>query len=390
MQGKTYSPEYREYRDKLSGRRITQLTDYFAHSNHLYFTNQTFYKGDIIFKSQRDNASNLFRLHMDSMSIQQLTDLPQPSYANRYFDRLLISYVHEGNEEVYMFYLGQVLALNLRTLKQRVLYEAPEGYYLSSGSPSADGRYVVASINENKVHREFEGGFYETWAAFPETQLVRIEVETGKAETVYAEKYWIKHVNLSPTVPNLLTFCHEGPWDRIDHRVWLLNIDSGKASKVVPDQGPCKSVGHEYWMADGVRLGYHGRKTEPGGEVHGYFGSIKYDNSEQVELDFPFHSHHFHSNDLNLIVGDGQRIVNPHILVWKRTEAGFDEPRVLAYHGGMAINAATHVHPRFTADTAHVLYTSDRGGYANLYLVEVGEVDDLPLLADLQAKKTNN
>lgn len=387
MQGTLFKPEFREYRDQISGRRIVQLTDYFAHSNHLYFTNETFFQGDIIFKSQRGNASNLFRLDMNSMQIVQLTDLPQPGYDDRYFDRLLLSYVHEGNEEVYMFYLGQVLALNLKTLRQRVLYNTPEGYYLSSGSPSADGKYIVVSINENKVHREFEGGFYETWAAFPETRLIRIDIETGATDTVYAEPYWIKHVNLSPTVPNLLTFCHEGPWDRIDHRVWLLDLNTGEASKVVLDQGPQKSVGHEYWFTDGVRLGYHGRKVQPDGQIHGYFGSIRYDNTEQTEIDFPFQSHHFHSNDLELIVGDGQRITNPHVLLWKRTDAGFDQPRVLAYHGGMAINAATHVHPRFTADTSQVLYTSDRGGYANLYLVEVGDVEALPLLADVQASK---
>ncbi|WP_274653110.1 oligogalacturonate lyase family protein [Paenibacillus humicola] len=387
MQGKIYKPEYREYRDRISGRRIVQLTDYFAHSNHLYFTNHTFYRDDIIFKSQRGNASNLFRLHRDSMEIEQLTDLPQPSYKDRYFDRLLVSCVHEGSGEVYMFYLGRVLALHLRTFRLRTLYDTPEGYYLSSGSPSADGKYVIVSINENKVHREFEGGFYETWAAYPETRLVRIELETGRTDTVYAENYWIKHVNLSPTMPQLLTFCHEGPWDRIDHRVWLMDLSTGSVTKVITDQGPDKSVGHEYWLADGMRLGYHGRKREPGGTLHGYFGMIKYDNTEQVEVDFPFHSHHFHSSGPDLVVGDGQRIENPHVLLWKRSGNAFDPPRVLAYHGGMAINAATHVHPRFTPDESQVLFTSDRGGYANLYLADVGNVDDLPTLAEVAGKK---
>jgi oligogalacturonide lyase len=387
MQGKKFSPEYREYKDKVSGRRILQLTDYFTHSNHFYFTNHTFFQGDLIFKSQRGNSSNVFRLHMDTMEIEQLTDLPQTPLDDRFYDRMQHSYVHEGNEEVYMFYLGKVFALHLRTLKLRVLYETPDGFKLSSGSPSADGKYVFASINENKVHREFEDGFFETWAAFPETRIVRIEVETGKSEVAYAEKYWIKHVNMSPTVPNLMTFCHEGPWHKVDHRVWLLNTDTGETSKIVTDQSPQKTVGHEYWLADGERLGYHGKKTEADGSVHGYFGFIRHDNTEQTELDFPFHSQHFHSNDMDLIVGDGQRITNPHILLWKQEDNGYSEPRVLAYHGGMSILQASHVHPRFTEDGKQVLYTSDRGGYANIYLAEVGDTDDLPKLADVQANK---
>jgi len=44
------------------------------------------------------------------------------------------------------------------------------------------------------------------------------------------------------------------------------------------------------------------------------------------------------------------------------------------------------VHPRFTEDGQQVLYTSDRGGYANIYLAEVGSTKDLPTLAEVQAR----
>ncbi|WP_274653112.1 hypothetical protein [Paenibacillus humicola] len=90
---------------------------------------------------------------------------------------------------------------------------------------------------------------------------------------------------------------------------------------------------------------------------------------------------------MELIVGDGQRFVNPHILLWKRKGSDFEEPRVLACHGGMSILQASHVHPLFTEDGSRVLYTSDRGGYANIYLAEVGDPDDLPKLSDVQSKK---
>lgn len=110
MKGTKFSPEYREYKDKVSGRTIRQLTDYFTHSNHFYFTNHTFFQGDIIFKSQRGNSSNLYRLHMNSMVIEQLTDLPQTPLDDRFYDRMQHSCVHEGNEEAYMFYLGSICA----------------------------------------------------------------------------------------------------------------------------------------------------------------------------------------------------------------------------------------------------------------------------------------
>ena len=41
-------------------------------------------------------------------------------------------------------------------------------------------------------------------------------------------------------------------------------------------------------------------------------------------------------------------------------------------------NQHAHCHPRFTPDGKAVLYTSDLTAYSNMYLVEVGEFDELP------------
>ncbi len=42
-----------------------------------------------------------------------------------------------------------------------------------------------------------------------------------------------------------------------------------------------------------------------------------------------------------------------------------------------------HCHPRFTLDGKSVLYTSDLTGYSNMYLVDIGDFDDLPDLSGL-------
>jgi len=39
-----------------------------------------------------------------------------------------------------------------------------------------------------------------------------------------------------------------------------------------------------------------------------------------------------------------------------------------------------HVHPRIAPDGKTVVYTSDRTGYGQLYEVEIGDVDELPVL----------
>jgi oligogalacturonide lyase len=44
--GKTYhDPQFR-YVDSYSGREVLQLTDYYGHSNHFYFTDPCWFNGD--------------------------------------------------------------------------------------------------------------------------------------------------------------------------------------------------------------------------------------------------------------------------------------------------------------------------------------------------------
>ena len=60
--GDTFQDTIFRYTDSYSGREITRLTDYFGHSNHLYFTDPCWYDNDtsFIFTSDRDGKSNLY------------------------------------------------------------------------------------------------------------------------------------------------------------------------------------------------------------------------------------------------------------------------------------------------------------------------------------------
>src|SRR5215208_7090121 len=74
--GRTYAPEWREYKDPLTRRRVRQLTDSPAEDYHLYFYNPCVTPDGryLIFISERTGVSNLFRLELQNGSIVQLTD----------------------------------------------------------------------------------------------------------------------------------------------------------------------------------------------------------------------------------------------------------------------------------------------------------------------------
>jgi len=372
--GRKWPHEWSEYEDPRSGARVRRLTDYKGHSHHLYFTNPGWWDGGrrLLFGSDRENRSNLFSIELESGEITQLTDLEKDT-------GFLATSVNPTRPEAYFWYDRAVVALELESLELRTLWRLPDGFRSSMINCTADGRHVCAGIVEDVSDRVrtplkyIYAGFADTWAAHPLSRIMLVPTDGGPAEVVWEEKTWIGHVNTSPTKAHLLTFCHEGPWDRVDNRIWGLDLESGRAWRIRPREAG-ESVGHEYWHADGEYIGYHGRW--PDGRR--FFGRIRYDNTDRTEVDFPHETGHIHSNDFNLIVGDGYR--NECVRLWRWNGQGFDGPRALCEHHSSFHVQEVHVHPRFSPDGSYVVYTSDATGYGNVYQVWLKDFDSLPPL----------
>jgi oligogalacturonide lyase len=376
---RTWPAEVREFTDRLTGAAIRQLTRYKGHSNHLYFTNPGWYDGGrrMVFQSDRENRTNLFSIELATGGITQISETDGGAMQSMY--------LNPTRDEGYFWCGPEVRAIDLHSGEERTLHAIEPDWNHSNISVTADGRYVCTADRE-PVDLPFEVeirtgyvGFPETFKARPRCRIWRIPIDGGTAEVVHEEPCWIGHVNTSPTDPDLLSFCHEGPWERVDQRMWGLRPSEGKAWKIRPEQ-PGEAIGHEYWLADGQTLGYHGRTAA--GEV---FGFIRHDNTEQVEAPFPTGSQHFHSNDRSLIIGDGHGGRTPYILLWTFDGQAFSEPRVLCIHRCSRHIQRTHVHPRLTPDGTQVVYTSDHTGYGQVHLVDVPErIESLPTIDEAQ------
>ena len=101
-----------------------------------------------------------------------------------------------------------------------------------------------------------------------------------------------------------------------------------------------------------------------------------------METPFSFGSQHFHSCDLDLIVGDGEP-GDPHLLLWRYREGGFEGPKVLALHLASRHMGYLHVHPCLSPDRSQIVYTSDPRGYGQVFMVRVPEFDALPDRSDV-------
>jgi len=373
--GTLFAPEWRTYTDRATGTSVRQLTDYRGHSHHFYFTNPGWYDGGrkLLFASDRANRTNLYSVDLECGEIRQLTDLaPLPLPREVEFTRACINPVRD---EAYFVYGMKLIALDLRTLQQNVLTEVTAGFDISMLNCTADGRYVCVGIwqdlsgqIETDLLRGYVG-FAETWAAMPMSRILRVATDgSGSTDIVFEERYWIGHINTSPTQPNLITYCHEGPWEKVDNRIWGLDLGTGYSWQIRP-RASGEVVGHEYWYADGVTIGYHGHLAD-GRKI---MGRTRYDNTQRSEVAFPHETGHIHSNDQSLIVGDAGSV-----RLWRWNGTGYDGPAKLCEHRCSFHIQQLHVHPRFNAQGNQVLFTSDISGYGNVYLADVPDFGSLP------------
>ncbi|MDR0451010.1 MAG: oligogalacturonate lyase family protein [Treponema sp.] len=379
--GSKWGIEWTRETDPLSGVEVTRLSHYKGHCHHLYFTNPGWYQGGkkVLMGGDRENCTNLFGVDLENGEITQLTG--HDSREGTDFDHACVNQV---TNEVSYWYGRKLWALNLETLETRPLYTIPEKQNIGMVNATADGKYVIFCMSEDLSDRipnidMMHGyvGFRETWELRPFCQIVRVPADgSGKADVIHSGKVWMGHLNTSSAHPTHLTFCHEGPWELVDHRIWAMDTDSGKVWPLRERRGEGERIGHEYWYADGERVGYHGFY-----QGKNFLGSVKFDGSGIVEGEFPQHTTHVHSNDQLLAVGDGA--VGGSIQLWRWNGKGYDPPRILCEHRCSMHIQVNHVHPRLSPDGSYVLFTSDKTGYGSPYTAFLPkDVSSLPFAGE--------
>ncbi len=226
----------------------------------------------------------------------------------------------------------QIFAANIDTGKTRKIAEIKEGFIgsinadetLLLGQWSAEDRPLQpgAKPGDNKKFDQAQyaanwpDGRPMTYADAKEVRLnerlearipmeiFTIDVKTGARKVVTASTDWLNHIQFSPTDPQQIMYCHEGPWHKVD-RIWTIRADGTGKTSIHPRTMNMEIAGHEFFSPDGKWIWYD--LQTPRGEVFwlaGYeiaTGKRRWYNVERNEWSV----HFYQSPDGKLFSGDG-------------------------------------------------------------------------------------
>ncbi len=383
MIGQIYPSEKKTAADSKTGYEVIHLTGGDSNNTHLYFTENSFCKGrrEIIFLSDRDDSkgkTNIFSMNLDSGEMIQLTDFTGP-----------ISHCIKppDGENLFCFHDNQIVMIERKNLSVRTLYECPEGWKLTSMSLSQSGQRIGFILNEKAdvMTGSNYKGFTERMYTIKRAKIVVLNIASGDVCTIFEDTHQLGHFQFSPFDETLAMFCHEGPWNLVHQRIWLLDL---VARTVFPcfRQDADDSVGHEFWTRDNLvffdnrRAGHDGTITQDKTQVYKPTEDLKqtpyiafadrFGNLVR-KVDVQFYCNHYHANkDNSLVVGDD---VEDLMLINITGHNALIKP--LCFHGTSWRDQASHCHPTFDWEGRYILWGSDFGGKNNLYMIDSFQVD---------------
>lgn len=379
--GTTINLDFVSFNDEDSQIKITRLTptDTLCHRNYFYqkcFTNDA---NHLLFGAEFDGYRNYYLLDLQNQTAKQLTE----GAGDNTFGGFL------SPDDNYLFYVKNerfLQKVNLITLEEKTIYTVTDEWvgYGTWVANNECSKIIGIEISKNDwtpltdwtIFKEF---FYKK----PHCRLIEIDLITGQKNILLDQHMWLGHPIYRPFNDNTVAFCHEGPHDLIDARMWLVNRD-GTNERKVREHLEGESCTHEFWIPDGSALAYVSYMK---GQQERYIRKYSPDtNIDQIIMEMPACSHLMSNFDGSLFVGDGSgspvdvsdtsgyTIQNdPWLYILRPLDN--KTVRLVKHNSSWKVldgdRQVTHPHPSFSPNDKHVLFTSDFEGKPALYLSEL-------------------
>ena len=118
--------------------------------------------------------------------------------------------------------------------------------------PDPDGQVVPRTPPPDGMGGSLEAN----WARGTPKMIFTINVKTGAFKVIHRENDWTNHLQCSPTDPQQILFCHEGPW-HFNDRTWTVRADDGRPARLLHERTLNMEIeGHEFFSPDGRSVWY--------------------------------------------------------------------------------------------------------------------------------------
>jgi oligogalacturonide lyase len=222
-------------------------------------------------------------------------------------------------------------------------------------------------------------------------ELFFYNIATGETKRYNRCTDWLGHLQFSPTDPNILMFCHEGPWHKVD-RIWIIHTDGSGLQLIHQRTMIMEIAGHEFFSADGKTIWYD--LQTPRGEdfwVAGYnldTGARTWYHMQRDEWGVHFNV----SPDGTLFSSDGGDdkmvahasngtwlyLFRPE-LVRDQSDGNIDTSKLIrtgVFHSERLVNLSNHdyaLEPNamFSPDMKWLIFRSNMSGASQVYAVEL-------------------
>lgn len=349
MKGDIFPIEVKTLKSGGTANDVIRLTDLTYPSNHLYFTNRSFTPDGerIVFLSNREGGFDLYCHKLKGSMVQQLTEGRNLDY---------FPFISWDGRRVFFGEGSGVWCVSFDGLEETKLLDVSELVHkqvtrVGGTFQSYDGTQLVF--------------FYEAYDMYSLTAnfgLVVLSLETGKAKIIVEGKQPVRHCQYCPLDNDLILYAHEGPWELIQTRMWLVNAD-GTNNRPVRKAVEGDRLGHEFWANKSKAIYFtlnHGSKSE--------IRLLDIETQEEkIVLDID-NCHSMIDPDERFLVVDNNRGNGDEIFL---VDLSSQKVQILCRHRMSWSNYRFHPHPTFSPTGDRVVYTSDREGQHAVYLVEV-------------------
>jgi oligogalacturonide lyase len=223
-------------------------------------------------------------------------------------------------------------------------------------------------------------------------ELFTIDLKTGARKVIYKTDEWIGHAQFSPTDPNLIRFCKEGPWQRVT-RVWLINADGSNLRSVHERTQNMEIWGHEFFSDDGKWLWFD--LQTPRGQVF-WVAGVELATGRRVWKRLEQNAWGVHFNvapdgvtfasdggdeDMVAHAPDGKWINLLQAEPIRDADPGAVDPKLVTvekFNATRLVDMSAHTYTlepnlRFTPDGKWIVFSSNMHGDSHVYAVEVAK-----------------